>query len=120
MGMGVMSGRASGFCAGFGMPGYAYPGPGRGHGMGFGRGQGVWNRGFDNGTGWRHWYHSTGQPGWRRFGECTIPFGYPAPYAKPDPELEKQALKNHADALQSELDSIRKRLAEVEGRNTAE
>jgi hypothetical protein len=40
--------------------------------------------------------------------------GYAAPYQKPDPELEKQALKNQAEALQSELDLIKKRLDELE------
>jgi hypothetical protein len=40
--------------------------------------------------------------------------GYAAPYQKPDPEMEKQALKNRTDALQSELDSIKKRLGQIE------
>lgn len=66
MGSGPMTGRAAGFCAGFGRPGYADPlpgymrgygygrrsparsgrryGPGRGPGSGFGRG--WWRRGF--------------------------------------------------------------------------
>ncbi|MGZ5424590.1 MAG: DUF5320 domain-containing protein, partial [Candidatus Aminicenantales bacterium] len=46
IGMGPLSGRAAGYCAGFGMPGYANPLPGRGFGMGFGRGRGAWGRGF--------------------------------------------------------------------------
>jgi hypothetical protein len=40
--------------------------------------------------------------------------GYAAPYQKPDPELEKQSLKNQAEALRSELDLIKKRLDEFE------
>jgi prefoldin subunit 5 len=32
----------------------------------------------------------------------------------PDPRMEKQALKNQADALQSELDFVKKRLSEIE------
>ena len=36
-GMGAMTGRAAGYCAGFGVPGYANPVIGRGFGMGFGR-----------------------------------------------------------------------------------
>jgi prefoldin subunit 5 len=40
--------------------------------------------------------------------------GYDVPYPQPDPESEKQALKAQAEALQSELDDIKKRLAEVE------
>jgi hypothetical protein len=47
-------------------------------------------------------------PGWMRFG------GYAAPYQQPDPELEKQALKSQAVAMQSELEAINKRLAELE------
>lgn len=36
------------------------------------------------------------------------------PYQKPDPEFEKQALKGQAEFLKSELDSIQKRLSEIE------
>lgn len=120
MGMGSMSGRAAGYCAGVGMPGFANPAFGRGYGMGFGRGRGAGNRGFGAGRGWRHWYYASGLPGWMRFGGYATSAGYPAPYAKSDPELEKQALKNQAEALQSELDFIKKRLAEVEAKGAAE
>ena len=102
MGMGPMTGRGAGYCAGFGMPGYANPAPGRGFGMGFGRGGAFWGRG------WRHGFWATGLPGWMRFGAPA------APYLKPDPEMEKQALKDQAEALQSELDFIKKRLSEIE------
>lgn len=108
-GMGPMTGRGAGYCAGYGMPGYANPVPGRGFGMGFGGRGGGAGRGFGGGgRGWRHWFYATGVPGWMRFGG-TDPL-----MAKPDPEWEKQALKNQAEALQSELDEIKKRLAEVE------
>jgi len=115
MGMGAMTGRAAGYCAGFGMPGYANAIPGRGFGMGFGRGWGLGGPGFGRGgRGWRHWFHATGLPGWIRFG------GFASPYQNPDPELEKQTLKNQAEALQSELDFIKKRLGEIETGSTAE
>ena len=53
-GMGAMTGRTAGYCAGFGFPGYANPITGRGFGMGFGRGIGAWGRGFGGGgRGWR-------------------------------------------------------------------
>jgi hypothetical protein len=108
-GLGPMTGRRGGFCAGFGMPGYANPVPGRGFGMGFGRGRGAWSRGFGGGgRGWRNWYYATGQPGWMRFGAAA------APFTSVDPEMEKQALKNQAEAMQGELDAIRRRLEEVE------
>jgi len=104
-----MTGRGTGFCAGVAMPGYENPMPGRGLGMGFGRGRGAWSRGFGGGgRGWRNMFYASGQPGWMRFGATA------APVADPDPQMEKQALKNQADYLQSELDSIRKRLEEVE------
>jgi len=103
MGIGPMTGRAAGYCAGFGMPGYANPIPRRGFGMGFCRG-----RGFGGGRGWRHWFYATGLPGWMRFG------WYAALPQKPEPELEKQVLKKQAEALQWELDLIKKRISEIE------
>jgi hypothetical protein len=59
-------------------------------------------------------FYATGLPGWMRFGGYAAPYPYAAPYAKPDPNAEKQALKNQADALQSELELIKKRLDEIE------
>jgi hypothetical protein len=111
LGMGAMTGRAAGYCGGFGMPGYANPAPGRGAGIGFGRGRGV------GGRGWRNIFYTTGRPGWMRFG---IPYGYPVTYQKPDPELEKQALKDQATALHAELELIKKRLSEIETESTAD
>lgn len=120
LGMGPRSGRAAGYCAGFGRPGYANALPGRGFGMGFGRGRGAWGGGFGGGRGWRHMFYATGLPGWARFGGFAAPKGYSGPYPKPDPEMEKQALKSQADDLQSELDAIKKRLAEIEAGAAAE
>ncbi|MEW6363466.1 MAG: DUF5320 domain-containing protein [Acidobacteriota bacterium] len=107
VGMGPMTGRGAGYCAGFGMPGYANAAPGQAWGFGrTGRGAG---RGFaGGGRGRRHWFHATGLPGWMRFG------GWVGPYAKADPELEKHALKSQAQAIQAELDSIQSRLSELE------
>jgi hypothetical protein len=65
-------------------------------------------------------FYATGLPGWMRFGGHAAPYGYPTPYQKPDPEMEKQALKNRAEALQSELDFIKKRLSEIETGTAAE
>ena len=106
-GIGPMTGRAAGFCAGFGMPGYATPAFGRGFGLG--RGRGARGCGFGNGgRGWRIGYHATGAPGWQRFA------GNAAPFVDFDPAREKQSLKNQADAMQNELDVIRRRLEELE------
>jgi hypothetical protein len=57
-------------------------------------------------------FYATGLPGWMRFGRYAAP--------KPDPEMEKQALKNQAEVLQSELDFIKKRLGEIESGTTAQ
>ena len=54
MGMGPMTGRGAGFCAGFAVPGYANP---IGYGFGFGRG-----RGFSR------MFYATGLARWARLG----------------------------------------------------
>jgi hypothetical protein len=105
-----MTGHAAGYCAGFDVPGYANPILGGGFGMGFRRGGGRRGR--------RNIFYATGIPGWMRFGEYATPYGYPVNYQKPDPELERQALKSQAEALQAELDFIKKRLDEI-GTGTA-
>jgi hypothetical protein len=102
-----MTGRGLGFCAGYDVPGYMQGGAGRRMGGGFG-----WGRGSGRGRGWRHGYFATGQPGWMRFG---APYGVPqAPYAQPAPDAEKAFLEQQAAALQSELDSVKKRLSTLE------
>jgi len=109
MGMGPMTGRAAGFCAGFGVPGYANPIPGRGFGMGRG-----WFGG--GGRGWRHWYYATGLPGWMRAGYAPA-WGMPYPPAwdmsAPSPEQETAALRQQAEALKAALDQINQRLEEI-------
>ena len=102
MGMGAMTGRAAGFCAYYGMPGYSNPSRSRGFG------------GHGGCHGGRRRFYETGLPGWMRLS------GYAAPDQKPDPEMEKQALKNQTDALQSEMDLIKKRLSEIEAGNAAQ
>ncbi len=113
-GLGPMTGRAAGYCAGFGIPGYMNPSAGRGFGIGFGKSRGFWGRGW----GWRNMYYATGLPGWMRLGVHAVPYVNPSPYypayQKPDPETEKQALKEQSEYLESELEAIRKRLEEVE------
>ena len=95
VGMGAMTGRGAGMCARVGMSGYENAVPGRGFGMGYGRGR-------------RNRFYATGQPGWMRFG------GYAGPDRNPDTGMERQSLKSQADALQSELNAIKKRLSEIE------
>jgi len=45
-GLGPMTGRRAGYCAGYQAPGYVNPWPRFGRGIGFGRGRGFWGRGF--------------------------------------------------------------------------
>jgi hypothetical protein len=105
-----MTGRGAGYCGGSGMPGYANIVSGRG----FGRGQALQGRALGGGRGWRNMFYATGLPGWMRFG------GYASLDPKANPEMEKQALKNQAEALQAELDLIRKRLGEIESKPEAQ
>jgi hypothetical protein len=114
MGMGRMTGRGAGYCAGFGVPGYANPVPGQSFGMGFFREHAAWERGFGGGgRGRRSFFRAIGLPGWMRFGGYGAPGQYGIPYQRLDPEAETQALKNQAQVLREELDLIEKRLAEL-------
>ena len=112
-GMGPMTGRAAGYCAGYPVPGFMNPVPGRGFG-GWGRGRGGWGR--------RNWFHATGLTGWQR-----AAYGYPAfggvspamPYAAPvgpttTPEQEVELLKGQAEYFEDALDGIKKRIEELE------
>jgi len=115
MGLGPMTGRAAGYCAGYGVPGYANPIPGRGFGLGWGRG---WGGGWGRGWRWRHWYYATGLPGWARFGYApawgpppVAPYG---PYAPPTREQEAEFLKAQSEWLKEQLDAISQRIAELE------
>jgi len=123
-GLGPMTGRAAGYCAGYPVPGFMNPIPGRGYG-GWGRG-GGWGR--------RNWFHATGLTGWQR-----AAYGYPAyggaepypspayggapaygtPYAAPfttAPTRQQQmdALKGQAEYLEDALNETKKRIEELE------
>ena len=120
-GMGPMTGRAAGYCAGYPVPGFMNPYGGRGMGMAWGRGGGwgmgmAWRRGWGGGgRGWRHRFWATGVPGWGVGG-----YGYPAfagwPYplmSEPTAGEEMEFLKEQAEALKEELKEIEKRLDTV-------
>jgi len=109
MGLGPMTGRAAGYCAGYQVPGFMNPIPGRWFGMGFGRGRGF--RG--GGRGWRHWYYATGLPGWARAGYYGVP-PVPPPIAAPTAEQEVVMLRSQAEQLQKVLTEIQKRIEELE------
>ncbi|MBN1420614.1 MAG: DUF5320 domain-containing protein [Planctomycetes bacterium] len=119
MGMGPMTGRGAGYCAGYGVPGYMNPIPGRGFGMGFGRGRGFGG----GGRGWRHRFYATGLPGWARFGYGVPAYGAPgyAPpvYGAPTPEAEREFLEGQVESLQSSLAGLKARLDELSAEQEA-
>jgi hypothetical protein len=105
MGMGPMTGRQAGYCAGYNMPGFVKNAGRRGMGTSFGRGVnlGEWGGGFRR----RNRFFATGVPGRAWFGVPLTPF------QQADPATEIQALKSQAEYLQSEMDAIKKRLDEL-------
>jgi hypothetical protein len=120
-GMGPMTGRAAGYCAGYQMPGYMNPVGGRGY-WGWGRGRG-------GGRGHRNWFYATGLPGWARagygwpaYGGAVGPYAYSgAPYAPGvTAQQELDALKGQAEYLEDSLDGIKKRIEELESQKSSE
>jgi hypothetical protein len=109
-GAGPRTGRSAGYCAGYGMPGYANPvgGRGLGRGWGFGYGPGFGRGGY--GRGWRHRYLATGIPG------RMMDFGYPPAYAYPGYEGgdERSFLMQQAEYFKAALDDINKRLDKLQ------
>lgn len=112
MGMGPMTGRAAGFCAGYNVPGTVNPvggrGFGRGFGGGFGRGGGGWGR--------RNMFYATDLTGWQRaglgWGGAVPPAG--VPFAAPTKEQQVEALKTQAEAMENGLKDIKSRIDELE------
>jgi len=111
-GMGPMTGRAAGLCAGYGMPGYMNPVGGRGFWARGGRGA------FGRGRGHRHWYHATGLTGWQR-----AAMGWPGPYSYPAPppqpyqpsaDQELAALRNQVKYMEQGIKEARERIEELE------
>ena len=119
MGMGPMTGRAAGFCAGYPVPGYTNPVGGRGY----------WGWGRGGGRGRRNWFYATGLPGWARAG-----YGWPAwggavnPHAYGGAPLapgltaqqELDGLKGQAEYLEDSLDGIKKRIEELESQKSSQ
>jgi len=75
------------------------------------------------GRGWRHWYRTTGLPGWVRASMGLPAWGcwwYPwAPYrnypmAYPTAEEELEILKEEEAYLKEELEAIQERIKELE------
>jgi len=99
-GMGPMTGRAAGYCAGYNAPGYMNPVGGRGfygRGLGLGRGRG---RGFGRG------YYPNPYIG----NVPYYPYPNPTPYTS---DNEKQVLENELKMMKDEMKAIEKRLEEL-------
>ena len=113
-GMGPMSGRALGHCAGYPTGGFATA-PAGGLGRGFGRGMGGRGRGR-GGWGRRNRFYATGLTGWQRAAVPPTAYG-PAPYGAPGPAAtasqESEALEAQAEYFTNALDEIRKRIDEL-------
>ena len=106
MGMGPMTGRQAGYCAGNNMPGYFKNAGGRTFGMGYGRGTGFGRRGGrGGGFGFRNRFVARGL--------ASSGGIFAAPYSDQDPDIEKQFLNNRVEMLQIELDAVKKRLDEL-------
>lgn len=111
-GMGSMTGRAAGFCAGNDTPGYANPIGGRGYGCGFGRGRGSgYGRGFGRGRGrgfgrgYRAMNYTAGMPAWQSGAGQN---------AAAAPANELNVLKAHAESLNASLERITARIDELQ------
>jgi len=121
MGMGPMTGRGAGRCAGYAGPGFLNPGPGWGsYGWGRGRGRG---RGFGGGGGFGRRFRAGGFGGRWRGPWGWPPVGWPGPYSMPydapfasaaSRGQELDALKDQARYFEEALEEIKERIGELE------
>ena len=139
-GLGPMTGRGAGFCAGYSTPGYMNPyggrpgmgrGMGYGRGMGFGRGMGYGRgMGFGRGMGYgRGMGSGRGFYGYSNYGVAPYdPYyagpppqyagGYSIPYnaggtGTVSPQQELEMLKGQAEVLEDQMDGIKSRIQEL-------
>ena len=133
-GMGPMTGRAAGYCAGYPVPGFMNPVGGRGYG-GWGRrgGRGGgrgWGWGGRGGYGWGGWQRAG--IGWPAFGPgqaFVAPPYVAAPYVDPpyvDPQMgagipatmskeqELNVLRQQAEAMELQMKQLQERRRQLE------
>lgn len=104
-GMGPMTGRRMGFCAGYDTPGYTRGAYNRGGGYGWRTSRG--------GHGRRNMYYATGLPGWMRYGSfAPVPPAYAPRSTSPEDEL--RMLREQADALRGQMEIVSARIEELE------
>jgi len=117
-GMGPMTGRAAGYCAGYNVPGYMNPYEGQGRGLARGyRGGGGGGRGFRRG------FVSPFQvnpPLYQPYAGGFYPQTDPVPLGNfpgapfQDKNQELEVLKSNADYLTSALEDVKHRIEELE------
>jgi len=112
LGQGPRTGRGAGYCSGFAVPGSMNQGGGFGF---FGRGGG--------GRGRRNWFQATGLTGWQR--AAGVSGAPPAPEAAGltgAGQAQELAglLKSLAERFERALESIDKRIEELEGKTKPE
>ncbi len=118
-GLGPLTGRRAGYCAGYNVPGfmnrpYGGFGAGRGRGLGLGFGRGIGARA----GGRRRFFQAGGY-----YGYGAAPYPYEAPYyggpvQEAPPVDEREYLNKQRDYIQEELSAINKRLDELEEEQT--
>ena len=123
LGLGPMTGRAAGYCAGYPVPGYMNPIGGRG--MGMARGYPIGGRGMGMARG----YRGGGRGRGFGFAAPVVPYGYPAmtgfypeavppapvpPAAYYSSEGEIESLRAQAAHLGTVLEDIQCRITELE------
>lgn len=100
LGLGPMTGRAIGYCAGYNTPGYANPRPRR-----------FFRRGFGKGFGWKAWDFAPI--------ERVIPVqnspAYPT-QQQPTKEQETTMLENDAKVIEAEQKALNQELEEIKKR----
>ena len=101
-GLGPMTGRAAGYCAGYSVPGYMNPIPGRGY----------WGRGLRGG-----FVPTYGAVPYGMYGMSGYPGNYP--YGAPAPptvtkEQELDALKSQAEYFENTLKGIQERIEKLQ------
>ena len=116
-GMGSMTGRAAGYCAGYSAPGFVNPIPGRGYfgyGRGIGLGRGWFGRGFGRGQYPYAPYYRMPYAGTPYAPTYPAYSPYTPAYPQPTAKDEKAWLEEQLSAMEKEMKSIRARIGEIE------
>lgn len=100
LGMGPMTGRGAGYCAGYAVPGFANPWGGRR----------FWGRGRGRGFG-----YFTPFPVYPAYGAPAVYPGIPVPPSAVSVDTEINGLREEAEYLKQSLDQIARRIEELEG-----